>query len=144
MRTAPVGELSFAASHAARAVSPLTRPPDLVGQLDDVTVGVGHREGRVALVVPPPGLRDAVVREALPQGVDGCPVALQATSQTRPNRDLAQALHISPSTALERTRPLRERGIIRRSTLDVDLAAVGRPVQALIAVLAFRSCEPVW
>ena len=41
---------------------------------------------------------------------------------------------ISPTTALDRTRALRDRGVIRGATLDVDLAALGRPVQALIAV----------
>ncbi len=52
----------------------------------------------------------------------------------RTNRDLAAAVGVSPSTALERVRALRDRGVIRGATLDVDLGAVGRPVQALIAV----------
>lgn len=52
----------------------------------------------------------------------------------RTNRDLAAAVGVSPSTALERVRGLRERGVIRGASLDVDLDAVGRPVQALIAV----------
>lgn len=52
----------------------------------------------------------------------------------RTNRDLAQSLAVSPSTALERTRALRDRGVILGARLDLDLAAIGRPVQALIAV----------
>ena len=52
----------------------------------------------------------------------------------RTNRDLAAAVGVSPSTALERVRGLRERGVILGASLDVDLDAVGRPVQALIAV----------
>jgi DNA-binding Lrp family transcriptional regulator len=52
----------------------------------------------------------------------------------RTNRDIAAAVGVSPSTALERTRGLRERGVIRGAVLDVDLAAIGRSVQALIAV----------
>src|SRR5216683_7142119 len=52
----------------------------------------------------------------------------------RTNRDLAAAVGIAPTTALDRTRSLRQRGVIRGALLDVDLAAVGRPVQALIAV----------
>lgn len=52
----------------------------------------------------------------------------------RTNRDVAAAVGVSPTTALDRTRSLRERGIIRRALLDVDLAAIGRPVQALIAI----------
>jgi len=52
----------------------------------------------------------------------------------RTNRHVAEAVGVSPSTALERTRSLRDRGVIRGATLDLDLGAVGRPVQALIAV----------
>jgi DNA-binding Lrp family transcriptional regulator len=52
----------------------------------------------------------------------------------RTNRDIAAAVGVSPTTALDRTRALRERGVIRGATLDVDLAAIGRGVQAMIAV----------
>jgi len=50
------------------------------------------------------------------------------------NRHLAAAVGVSPTTALERTRGLRARGVIRGTSLDVDLAAIGRGVQALVAV----------
>lgn len=50
------------------------------------------------------------------------------------NRDVAAAVGVSPTTALDRTRGLRERGVIRGALLDVDLAAIGRPVQAMIAI----------
>ncbi|HEY3873446.1 MAG TPA: Lrp/AsnC family transcriptional regulator [Actinocrinis sp.] len=52
----------------------------------------------------------------------------------RTNRDIAAAVGISPTTALDRTRSLRRRGVIRGALLDVDLGSIGRPVQALIAV----------
>jgi DNA-binding Lrp family transcriptional regulator len=52
----------------------------------------------------------------------------------RSNRDVAAAIGIAPTTALDRTRGLRARGVIKGALLDVDLAAVGRPVQALIAL----------
>lgn len=52
----------------------------------------------------------------------------------RTNRDIAAAVGVSPTTALDRTRSLRQRGVIRGALLDVDLAQIGRPVQALIAV----------
>ncbi|HEY0261074.1 MAG TPA: Lrp/AsnC family transcriptional regulator [Lacisediminihabitans sp.] len=58
---------------------------------------------------------------------------LQADAR-RTNRDVAAAVGVSPTTALDRTRALRERGLIRGAILDVDLAGLGRPVQALIAV----------
>jgi DNA-binding Lrp family transcriptional regulator len=50
------------------------------------------------------------------------------------NRDLAAIVGVSASTALDRTKALRERGIIRGAVLDVDLRAIGRPVQALVSV----------
>jgi DNA-binding Lrp family transcriptional regulator len=52
----------------------------------------------------------------------------------RTNRDVAAAVGISPSTALDRTRSLRERGIITGARLEVDLARIGRPVQAMVAI----------
>lgn len=52
----------------------------------------------------------------------------------RTNRDIAAAVGVAPTTALDRTRLLRERGVIRGAVLDVDLAAIGRPVQALLAI----------
>ena len=50
------------------------------------------------------------------------------------NREVAAAVGVSPTTALDRTRALRQRGVIRGAILDVDLKAIGRPVQALIAI----------
>jgi DNA-binding Lrp family transcriptional regulator len=50
------------------------------------------------------------------------------------NRELAAALGIAPSTCLERVRQLRRRGVIRGFTAQVDLGALGRHVQALVAV----------
>jgi DNA-binding Lrp family transcriptional regulator len=58
---------------------------------------------------------------------------LQADAR-RTNRDVAAAVGVAPTTALDRTRALRDRGVIRGARLDVDLAKIGRPVQALIAV----------
>lgn len=50
------------------------------------------------------------------------------------NKQLAELVGIAPSTALMRTRALSERGIITGFEAKVDLAAVGRSVQALISV----------
>jgi DNA-binding Lrp family transcriptional regulator len=47
---------------------------------------------------------------------------------------LAEAVGIAPSTCLVRVRSLRERGVIRGFRADIDPAAVGRPLQAMIAV----------
>lgn len=52
----------------------------------------------------------------------------------RTNRDLAAAVHVSTSTSSERVRALRAHGVIRGYHADVALEALGREVQALIAV----------
>lgn len=52
----------------------------------------------------------------------------------RTNRDIAAAVGVSPTTALDRTRSLRDRGVITGAALELNLAAIGRPVQAMIAV----------
>jgi DNA-binding Lrp family transcriptional regulator len=50
------------------------------------------------------------------------------------NRELAAKLSIAPSTCLERVRALRQRGVITGYHAAVDLAALNRNVQALLAV----------
>jgi DNA-binding Lrp family transcriptional regulator len=61
----------------------------------------------------------------------------------RTNRDIAAAVGVSPTTALDRTRNLRRRGVIRGALLDVDLGKIGRPVQALIAVRIRPPARPI-
>ena len=51
-----------------------------------------------------------------------------------PNNALAARVGIAPSTCLGRVRALREAGVIRGFHADVDPAAVGRPLQAMISV----------
>ncbi len=50
------------------------------------------------------------------------------------NRDLAAAVHVSPSTSSERVRALREAAVIRGYHADIAPAALGRHVQAMTAV----------
>jgi DNA-binding Lrp family transcriptional regulator len=50
------------------------------------------------------------------------------------NSDLAAAVGVAPSTCLVRVRQLRASGAIRGFHADVDPAAIGRPLQALVAV----------
>jgi DNA-binding Lrp family transcriptional regulator len=52
------------------------------------------------------------------------------------NRELARAVGLAPSSCLERIRALRSRGVITGYHASVDLAALGRGLQALIAVQA--------
>ncbi len=61
---------------------------------------------------------------------------LEALSQDAriPNSRLADRVGVAPSTCLARVRALRERGVLRGFHAEVDLAALGRPLQAMVAV----------
>jgi DNA-binding Lrp family transcriptional regulator len=50
------------------------------------------------------------------------------------NQKLADHVGVAPSTALARLRALRARGVVKGFHAEVDLAALGRPLQAMIAV----------
>ena len=51
-----------------------------------------------------------------------------------PNNRLAGRVGVSPSTCLARVRALREAGVVRGYHAEIDLGALGRPLQAMIAV----------
>jgi DNA-binding Lrp family transcriptional regulator len=51
-----------------------------------------------------------------------------------PNSRLAERLGIAPSTCLARVRALRRSGVLRGFHAEIDMAALGRPLQAMIAV----------
>jgi DNA-binding Lrp family transcriptional regulator len=60
------------------------------------------------------------------------------------NQRIAERVGIAPSTSLARLRSLRERGVIRGFHAEVNLAALGRPLQALVAVrLAVHAREQI-
>lgn len=61
--------------------------------------------------------------------------ALQRDAQ-QPYAALAATVGLSTGAVHERVRKLREQGIIRRTTVDVDPAAVGRGVLAFVMVEA--------
>jgi DNA-binding Lrp family transcriptional regulator len=66
--------------------------------------------------------------------VDRDILRLLADDARIPNNALAEAVGIAASTCLGRVRQLRQRGVIRGFHADIDPAAVGRPIQAMIAV----------
>ncbi|MBW8803789.1 MAG: Lrp/AsnC family transcriptional regulator [Catenulisporales bacterium] len=61
-------------------------------------------------------------------------LAVLAADARTPNNAIAEAVGIAPSTCLGRIRALRERGVIRGFHADIDPAALGRGLQAMIAV----------
>ena len=66
--------------------------------------------------------------------VDGRIVAQLLRDGRTPNVELARAAGVAESTCLARVRSLRERGIVTGVTAEVDLARVGLPVQAMVAI----------
>jgi DNA-binding Lrp family transcriptional regulator len=64
--------------------------------------------------------------------LDSALVALLQSDARQTNRELARAAGVAPSTALERVRALRERGVITGYHAEVDLPSLNRGVQALL------------
>lgn len=76
--------------------------------------------------------------------IDRAILELLAADARITNQRLAERVGVAPSTALNRLRALRERGVIRGFHAELDLAALGRPLQALIAVrLAVHAREQI-
>src|SRR5579875_2486029 len=76
--------------------------------------------------------------------IDRAILELVAADGRITNQRLAERVGVAPSTALARLRSLRERGVIRGFHAEVDLGALGRPLQALIAVrLAVHAREQI-
>ncbi|GAA1356299.1 Lrp/AsnC family transcriptional regulator [Streptomyces beijiangensis] len=61
-------------------------------------------------------------------------VALLQEDATQAYAALGKAVGLSAGAAHERVRKLRERGVIRRTTIEVDPAALGRGVLAFVMV----------
>lgn len=59
---------------------------------------------------------------------------LLASDSRRTNQSLAEALGLAPSTCLSRLKALKESGVIKRFTIEIDSEAVGLPLQALVSV----------
>jgi DNA-binding Lrp family transcriptional regulator len=76
--------------------------------------------------------------------IDRAMLELLAEDARITNQRLAESVGVAPSTAVARLRSLRRRGVIRGFHAKVDLAALGRPLQALIAVrLAVHAREQI-
>lgn len=77
---------------------------------------------------------DAVPAGPVLDAVDRTILQALAADARITNNSLAELAGIAPSTCLGRVRSLRERGVIRGFHADLDPAAIGRPIQAMIAV----------
>jgi DNA-binding Lrp family transcriptional regulator len=88
---------------------------------------------RNAKAVPLPPRPPNIVRGALDE-VDRRLLRELVADARIPNNALAERVGIAPSTCLGRVRALRESGVIRGYHADVDPAALGRPIQAMISV----------
>lgn len=84
--------------------------------------------GMAATTVPSNNVRPVV------DAVDRRILAELVADARLPNNALAERVGIAPSTCLGRVRALRENGVIRGYHADVDPAALGRPLQAMISV----------
>src|SRR4051812_22456028 len=88
---------------------------------------------RSAIATPAPARPPNIVRP-VPDEVDRRLLRELAADARIPNNALAQRAGIAPSTCLGRVRALRESGVIRGYHADVDPAALGRTIQAMISV----------
>ncbi|MFC4012861.1 Lrp/AsnC family transcriptional regulator [Nonomuraea purpurea] len=66
--------------------------------------------------------------------IDRTLISLLQEDATRSYAVLGQAVGLSGGAAHERVRKLRERGVIRRTTIEVDQEALGRTVTAYVLV----------
>jgi DNA-binding Lrp family transcriptional regulator len=66
--------------------------------------------------------------------VDEALIAELQNDARQTNKALAQKVGVAPSTCLERVRELRARGVITGFRADVDPAAMGRPMEAILSI----------
>lgn len=73
--------------------------------------------------------------DALPlDDVDAAILEALSRDARIPNNKLAELVGVAPSTCLARVRALRRAGVLLGFHAEVDLAALGRPLQAMVAV----------
>ncbi|HSF98454.1 MAG TPA: Lrp/AsnC family transcriptional regulator [Ornithinibacter sp.] len=66
--------------------------------------------------------------------VDRALVELLATDGRMPNAELARRVGIAESTCAGRVKALREGGVVLAIRGEIDLAALGRPMEAMVAL----------
>ncbi|MCD2192218.1 Lrp/AsnC family transcriptional regulator [Actinomycetospora endophytica] len=93
-----------------------------------------HDDVEIDRAGPPNHLRAGEPEPAALDDVDRALLRHLAADARITNAALAESVGIAPSTCLARVRSLRERGVVRGYHADVDPAAVGLPLQAMISV----------
>ena len=91
-------------------------------------------ESSSARRLPGPRPNEIPAVDGLLDDIDRHIVRLLSQDARMPNNALAERVGIAPSTCLGRVRALCQRGVIRGYHADIDLAALGRPIQAMIAI----------
>ena len=88
---------------------------------------------------------DAVPNDSQPlDDVDRAILVALSENARIPNSRLAERVGVAPSTCLTRVNALRERGVLLGFHAEIDLRALGRPLQAMIAVrLAVHAREQI-
>jgi DNA-binding Lrp family transcriptional regulator len=82
---------------------------------------------------PVPGARRRAAQPPL-DAVDRALLGLLVEDPEATVKAIARRLGLAESTAAYRIRGLRERGVVRGSRLVLDLAALGRPLEAIVKV----------
>ncbi len=70
-------------------------------------------------------------------------LALLQNNARTSNKELAAAVGVAPSTALERVRRLEAAGVVRGAHADLDPAALGLSLQALVGVVLRQHARPL-
>lgn len=88
----------------------------------------------------PPAPKD--LRPTVLDEIDRRIVRLLSHDGRMSNQALADECGIAPSTCLARVRALRESGVIKRFVAQIDPAALGRPIEALVAIRLQPDARP--
>jgi DNA-binding Lrp family transcriptional regulator len=74
------------------------------------------------------------LQRAASEDIDQKLLNLLAENSRQTNQALSERLGLAPSTCLARIKALKESGVIKRFTIEVDPEAMGMPLQALVSV----------
>jgi DNA-binding Lrp family transcriptional regulator len=107
-------------------------------------IGESSTESAILAVMPNPPHAARPFTGAQLDQIDIAILDLLWRDARMPNASIAEAVGVAPSTVHARLKQLREGGVIEGFHARVSLSALGRPVQALIAVrLAAHTREQI-